>query len=75
MHEGRTAAVVHSENIVKKEWPDSGDDETLNYIINSNLDYALIAANGPMPQTLDEMLKGPNKGHWQKALEYEIGQL
>ena len=75
MHKGLTAAVAHSENPVKKEWPDSGDDETLDCIINSNLDYALIAVNGLMPQTLNEVLKGPNKAHWQKALEYEIGQL
>ena len=70
MHKWLTVAVAHSKNPVEKEWPDSGDDETLDCIINSNLDYVLIAANGLMPQTLNEALKRPNKAHWQKVPEY-----
>ena len=38
-------------------------------------DFALVRNIGPDPKTLDKALCGPNAKHWQKALEYEIGQL
>ena len=63
MHEGYVVALVQT----------SSDPEDLAEHLYT--DYALMAADGRPPRSLDEALQGKNGVQWQKALEYEIVQL
>ena len=38
-------------------------------------DFALVSTLNSEPKLLDEVLQGPDADKWNKALDYEIGQL
>ena len=63
MHEGLTAAFAHDDEQI----PESNQDTYLN--------YALIASDPHTPRLLEEALRGPDREHWKRALDYEISQL
>ena len=62
LHEGHTAAIAQLNDT------DKPFDLT-------QLEYVLLTAGGSTPHTFDEALRSPNHHSWQKALDYEIGQL
>src|SRR5277367_4136140 len=67
---GLVACMAHFE--------DYDDNEQLSPPIDFNHlhdDFTLVATHPSDPKTLDKGLRGPDAKHWEKALQYEIGQL
>jgi hypothetical protein len=78
MHGGLVAGIAHVES------PD--DDDPVEEIVEDDRgysnccyevppDFAMVGHTWSDPQTLDEALRGPDAKEWQKALDYEVGQL
>jgi len=66
---------MQSHEDIAKPAPADSQDDLINWISQSQVDFALISASGRHPLTMDEALKGPNRDLWLKAYDYEIGQL
>ena len=78
-YKGMTAAVTvlndQDDNASSAVEEDPRDEGYFNCFYNLPPDYAMLGHSGSDPQTLDEVLRGPNAKEWQAALDYEINQL